>query len=141
MTGTIPVSLLPTLIAAVDRIIPADAFPSASQNGVVTFIDRIFSDDLRTTAEPFVAGLAALDAESRARHGSAFAQLTTQEQDQLLTQIERGDTASVWSGSAARWFDQLVQLTHEGYYADPSNGANLECISWKMVGFEPGRRP
>ena len=47
-------------------------------------------------------------------------------QVELLRRIENGD-----------FFELMVTLTNEGYYTDPSNGSNLNGVSWKMIGYDP----
>ena len=33
-------------------------------------------------------------------------------------------------------FARLVELAHEGFYADPGNGGNRDAVSWRMIGYE-----
>lgn len=129
-----------TLTALVDRIIPKDDWPSASENNVVPFIWNLLGHERRGDQAFVVAGLQALDVESAKRFSTTFAEAPAESQDALLTDIEKNRTQIDWPIAAARWFELLVSITQEGYYADRSNGANLEHVSWKMVGFEP-RRP
>jgi hypothetical protein len=129
---------LRTLDALIDRIIPKDDFPSASENGVGNFIRQILKTDLKHRAEEARLGLKSLNDEATVSKNQSFANLSADEQDQLLRIIEFGeDTRAVWPIPPKRFFEWIVQLTNEGYYADPSNGANLDCISWRMIGYEP----
>ena len=36
------------------------------------------------------------------------------------------------------WFRQLVELTAEGFWADPGNGGNRDARSWAMIGYRHG---
>lgn len=129
---------LSVLIALIDRIIPKDDYPSASENGVVNFIANLLSGDLKDRAQEVVAGLDSLNEESLAAHGRGFVELTDAQKDALLLQMdEEEDFLAVWPIAPARFFSLMVRLTNEGYYADPGNGANVEGISWRMVGYEP----
>ncbi len=140
MTHHPPLQQSLTLTAVIDRIIPADDYPSASENGVLVFLDRLLATDLASQRDLVNAGLVAIDAEAQSRHGLPFASLDADRQDALLTDIEANRVSTAWSVDARTWFQLLVRLTNEGYYADPGNGANLDRASWKMIGFDP-RRP
>jgi len=77
-----------TLQALVDRIIPADDYPSGWQVGVGDFIERILATDLKSS-EPLVeAGLNLLQQESHARHGGTdFPDLPLAAQDALIEDL------------------------------------------------------
>jgi gluconate 2-dehydrogenase subunit 3-like protein len=115
-----------TLVALIDCIIPADEFPSASQNGVVDYLDRILDSDLRDRAADVGDGLVSLDREATARHGRAFAELDDASRVTMLRAIE-----------GSPFFELMVTLANEGYYTDPTNGSNLDAVSWKMIGYDP----
>lgn len=114
---------LETFRAVLDRIIPADDFPSATDNGVDRFILDLCDAGLVAQPDGIVQGLAALD---QATDGP-FERLSAFEQDEILSGLDREE-----------WFKMLCELAAEGYYADPANGANPDAISWKMVGYRPG---
>jgi hypothetical protein len=118
-----------TLRATIDRIIPADDFPSASQAGGMRFIDRLFRSDLAHRVDELRELLDAIDAAAQTTHRRSFESLNPTEQDALLQAIERS--------TAGRHFAWLVEVVNEGYYADPGNGGNDGAVSWKMVGYEP----
>jgi hypothetical protein len=127
---------LATLRAAMDRIVPGDEFPSASEAGVEGYIRRQLQGDLRSSAPTFVLGLEAIENESKRQFNRTFSKLALQEQDDLLRDIEAGRVAD-WPIPAREFFFMLRDLTIEGYYADPGNGGNLNEISWRMIGFNP----
>ena len=58
-----------TLAALCDQIIPADDFPSASQAGVVTYIDRQLGRHYQCHQDAYRNGLDEVDALSRQRFG------------------------------------------------------------------------
>jgi hypothetical protein len=127
-----------TLVAAIDRIIPADDYPSASQAGVDVYIERQLAGDLAHRAIEVCEGLNGLDAESLASFDRHFDELDELRQDRTLAALEREEIAAVWSVSAPEFFRLLIELTTEGYYADPANGGNRGALSWKMIVWEPG---
>ncbi len=126
-------SLHPALPALLDRLIPADEFPSATQNGVLDFWNSILDDEKQDAHN---GALDALDAEAQARFAQPFAVLQVLEQDAILDDIEAERTQTKWPCSPRAWLQQAANLAAEGFYADPSNGANPERASWNMVGFK-----
>ena len=114
-----------TLTAAIDRMVPADDFPSASQAGCVDFLLRLIQ--LEHLEDTYRAGLDALEARAL-KYGGSFADLTPDRQDAHL----QGHLPK----EQRRFIELLARQTIEGYYADPGNGGNRDCVSWTMVGFE-----
>jgi hypothetical protein len=128
-----------TLAALIDRIIPPDDYPSASQNGVGKYIEGILGAELAYRLEEVLLGLQSLEEESNERFKTPFTGLSTTQQDELLRDLEAdGPTRAVWGHPARRFFELMVTLTNEGYYTSPNFGANPQMISWKMIGYETG---
>jgi hypothetical protein len=125
-----------TLRAVVDRIIPADDYPSAWQAGVGDYLALQFERDLLPRLKDYSAGLTALKAESAARFQQSFALLSNEEQDTLLSQIEQGEVLTEWPLDPRQFFNLLVRTTAEGFYSDPEQGGNRDRVSWIMTGFE-----
>lgn len=149
------------LKAAVDTIIPADELsPSGSQCGVVDFIDcelagsygegaRLYREgpvakgkpehgyqlDL-TPREFFRQGIAAADAWAEARFGARFAALDEAQRQAAFTEIDSG-AAHFQNFEAREFFDALLQIVMEGFFADPYYGGNRDMAGWKMIGY-PG---
>ncbi|TXH99726.1 MAG: gluconate 2-dehydrogenase subunit 3 family protein [Rhizobium sp.] len=114
---------LETFRAVLDRIIPADDYPGALDNGVDGFILLLWGAGLVTDPKAIDQGLLELDSQT----SGGFAALSPETQDGLLA--ERADED---------WFRMLCELAAEGFYADPANGANPDAVSWRMVGYRPG---
>jgi gluconate 2-dehydrogenase gamma chain len=70
--------------------------------------------------------------------GKRFADLSSEQQDELLRNLETGKVDLKVVG-AAEFFNLLLQNTMEGYFADPIYGGNRDMTGWKLVGF-PGTR-
>jgi hypothetical protein len=126
-----------TLHALVDRIIPADDYPSGWQAAVGDFIARILATDLKNSAGLVEAGLVLLQQESHARHaGTDFADLPPAVQDALIEDVLASKTVVQWIDVEPRQFALLlIELTQQGYYSDPENGGNRHAISWQMIGY------
>jgi gluconate 2-dehydrogenase gamma chain len=149
------------IVAAVDTIIPADDLsPSGSECGVATFIDRQLASAwgggakmyrsgpfLRgkpeqgyqlalTPREFFMAGIAATNEWCRKTCGKDFDRLPTSARIDALKTLEEGK-ADLGHLSARQFFNALLTITMEGFFADPIYGGNRNMASWKMQGF-PG---
>ncbi len=122
--------LLVALRAVLDRLIPTDEFPGALAAGTDDYVVRALLGDSARELPLIIAGLARLDALALAHHSpaSTFAALRPVQQDELLRSPEvAGDP----------FFHRLVDLAHEGFYADPGNGGNRDALSWQMLGYDP----
>lgn len=149
------------LEAAADTIIPADALsPSASQCGVIDFIDcelagpygegaRLYRDGPIRKGKPehgyqlgltprefFAQGIAAAQAWTEARFGRSFATLGETERGEALEAMERGKAEFTGFG-AREFFEALLAIVMEGFFADPYYGGNRDLAGWKMLGY-PG---
>jgi hypothetical protein len=99
-----------TVTAAAERIIPRSDTPGATDAGVTAFIDHMLAHwyDPRDR-DRVLAGLAGLDARSRALGGRDFVALAEREQEALLAAID-GEASS-----HDHWFATLKFLTVWGY--------------------------
>jgi len=147
--------------AAADMLIPADELsPSGSECGVATFIDRqlagaygagarLYRDGPFTKAKPgfgyqlplnprefFRAGIAAANEWSRKTSGKDFDRLPGAEREAALKSMEDGKAE--FAGLNSRmFFNALLDISMEGFFADPIYGGNRDMAAWKMVGY-PG---
>lgn len=126
-----------TLRSALDRIIPADGYPSAWDAGVGDYLSRQLASDLSDLLDSYRTGIDCLERESVARFGAGFAALDSSRQDELLAILERGEVVSSWPISPSQFVEMLARHAAEGFYGDPGSGGNRDCVSWTMVGFDP----
>lgn len=110
-----------TLRAILDRIIPQDEDPGATDLGVDDYVLAQLAGDARTEAESIRAGVKAVLLASARR----FPSLGPMGQDGILAQFE-----------TQPWFRVLCELAAEGFYADPGNGGNRDARSWAMIGYQ-----
>ncbi len=121
-----------TLATICDQIVPEDEFPSASQAGVLTYIDRQLVRHYRRHRDAYRAGLERANAISRLRFGKEMTTLTAPQQLQVVIAIEKQDPA---------FFNLVRSHTFEGYYGSPRHGGNRDAASWRMLGLaEPPLR-
>ena len=150
------------IAAAVDTIIPADELtPSGTDCGLAVFIDRQlaggFGNGARlyrqgpflpgkpelgyqlalTPREFFRAGIVAANAWSTKTYGKEFDRLTPAQREEAFKAMESGKAEFNGGFTSAFFFDNLLQLCMEGFFADPMYGGNKDKIAWKMIGF-PG---
>ncbi len=116
-----------TLAAICDQIVPADDFPGASQAGVLTYIDRQLARHYRRYRNNYRDGLEQADAISRKRFGRDLAELPTQQQFELVSDLSQQNPG---------FFNLVRSHTLEGYYGAPRHGGNREAVSWRMLGMD-----
>jgi gluconate 2-dehydrogenase gamma chain len=127
------------LQAIVARLIPADENgPGAAEAGAAHYIDRALSGPLRSFREAYAAGLAALDAYALSSKGAAFVKLPADQQDAILTDLEK-NAASGFSPDAATFFNLVRTHTIQGTFCDPYYGGNANFIGWDLIAY-PGIR-
>ncbi|WP_312240027.1 gluconate 2-dehydrogenase subunit 3 family protein [Pantoea sp.] len=149
--------------AIVDRLIPADELSMGGKEaGCAVFIDRQLQGFYGTFERLYMQGpfhegtvqqgdQSPLVPQQRYRQGIAalnryvkkvsqkdFADLTPQQQDDLLLAME-GGKVHFEGFDAQSFFIEVLNNTMEGFFADPIYGGNKEMTSWKMLGF-PGAR-
>lgn len=144
------------LAALADVLIPEDDFPSATQAGVVDFIDLQLAGPYGKGAGlylqgPFREGTpeqgyqaphppAALIRNGIARlegSGARLVDLDTAEREEFAGRLSEGEGFDLGDVPASTLFDEIWSLVKEGYFADPIYGGNKDYAGWRMVGF-PG---
>ena len=95
-----------------ERVIPTTDTPGAIAAGVPAYIEELLGQwALPADVAPLVAGLAAIDARSRADYGTAAALAKPDQQDKLLT-LAMNDGFP----DGAAFFEKFRQLVITGYY-------------------------
>lgn len=142
------------LAAVCDVFIPQDDYPSASQAGVVDYIDLQLATGYGQGAGLYMKGPFPEGTPQQGyqlpyppaqliRRGIAAAR--DEEDVTTLQGLDRADyvqrlserTDPLGDTPATTFFTELLSLTNEGYFADPIYLGNHNYAGWKMVGF-PG---
>lgn len=98
------------LNAILDRLIPAsDEMPGAGQAGTADYLDGVIGQSARLS-RLFNTGLRGIESAAVGR-GASFAELTGDQQDEILRQIEDSDST---------FFETLLMHTYNGYYSNPT---------------------
>jgi gluconate 2-dehydrogenase gamma chain len=127
------------LDAIVARLIPTDANgPGATEARAARYIDRALGGALASFRDAYRAGLAAVDAYARSSKGAAFTQLSTPNQDAVLSDLER-NAATGFTGGSAAFFNVVLGHTIQGTFCDPYYGGNDRFVGWDLIGY-PGVR-
>jgi len=154
-----------TVEAIADRLVPADELSiGGKEAGCAVYIDRqlvgSFGTSSRlytkgpfmpglptqgyqapdTPAERYRTGLAAFNAWTRDNKGGRrFAELSPDDQDATLGDLEAGKITLSNDVDAKSFFNLVLSNVMEGFFADPIYGGNRDMASGKMLGF-PGAR-
>src|SRR5262245_64294969 len=79
-----------TLEAIVARLIPADENgPGAAEARAAHYIDRALGGPLASARKAYAEGLAAINAYAQDTKGAPFAKLAAQDQDRVLSEMEK----------------------------------------------------
>lgn len=144
------------LTALVDRIIPADDFPSASQAGVVDYIDFQLATAWGKGSGlymegPFFPGTPEQGyqlpyapaefyrkalAEIMGDDPKRFPGQSDEEKDAFVERLSNGEV-KLGDIPGRTFFESLRANVMEGYFADPVYNGNRDYIGWRMIGF-PG---
>lgn len=144
------------LASMADVLIPEDDAPSASQAGVVDFIDLQLAGPYGQGAGLFLEGpfedgapeqgwQTAHTPASLIRNGIArlesgetrLVDLDAQQRKDFVTRLSEGDGFDLGDVPVQTLFDEIWALVKEGYFSDPIYGGNKDYAGWRMVGF-PG---
>lgn len=119
------------LEAVVARLIPTDANgPGAAEAHAATYIDRALAGALASSRQAYAEGLAAIDDLAQSTKGSPFAKLSAQDQDAILSSVEKESPV---------FFNLVRAHTIQGTFCDPYYGGNASFAGWDLIGY-PGVR-
>lgn len=105
-----------------------------------TDIERYGYQSLLTPAEVMRLGLAAVDRMAQESFGSRFAELSEDQQDQIIGAMADGEATGFEPLSGETFFQVLRRLTSEGMFSDPVYGGNRDLVGWKLLGYPGAQR-
>lgn len=112
-----------TTVAVMSRLLPGTIPPEA----LAAFVDEHYDQQLGVANETVgvmpreelvPAGFGVIDAAAQARHGRAFADVSDEQQDQILLQAESGELEGERFDSST-WFEMVRFLALLGLGSDP----------------------
>jgi len=116
-----------TLTALCDQIIPADDWPSASQAGVLTFIDRQLTGPYRRHRKAYRQGIESTAKLAQSRFNTELAKCSPAQQFEIAQALEHQNPA---------FFALVRNHTMQGYYGSPRHGGNKDGVSYRMLGLD-----
>ena len=127
-----------TAAALFERIFPADEDgPGAQEIGAVAYLDRALAGVYRDQVEHYRLGLGALDGAAKGRFGVPLADCRPEDQDALISDLERGTLPNFRVPDQRAFFWTLREHAREGLFSDPAHGGNRDKLGWKFLG-HPG---
>jgi gluconate 2-dehydrogenase gamma chain len=127
--------------ALTERLMPgAPGKPGARDAGVLNYIDLALAGAYADLQDFYRRGCEALDAHCRKAHGKSFVQLSTGQQDAVISAMIEGKAPSFTWPTSQAFFNTVRTHTMEGMFADPVYGGNKNFAGWRLVGF-PGAQP
>lgn len=130
-----------TLSAVVERLLPGPSgggMPSAATAGVAGYIDgQLALPTFRGLSRMMRAGMQFIDKTAQREAGTAFHELPAERQDRVLKAFQTGTVGHGMRFPQARFFDQLLRFSLEGYLGAPEHGGNRDACVWKALSIDP----
>jgi len=127
------------LEAIVARLIPTDENgPGATEARAAHYIDRALAGPLASSRAAYAMGLAAIDEYAQRSKGALFSNLSAEDQDAVLRDMEK-NIATGFSPSSSVFFELIRTHTIQGTFCDPYYGGNANFVGWDLIGY-PGIR-
>jgi hypothetical protein len=103
-------------------------------------ISRYGYQSILSPQEIYQRGIEYVDAYAQSLFEDDFIALSSEQQDQILTDMDE-DTATGFGGPSARaFFTQLRNDTIEGMFGDPTYDGNRNLVGWKLIGYPGAQR-
>src|SRR5215212_650288 len=93
-----------------------------------------------TPQEVYRRGLDFVDAYAQSQFEKNFVDLTADQQDSILTDMEADKATDFQGPSGKAFFTQLRNDTIEGMFSDPMYGGNRDLVGWKLIGYPGAQR-
>jgi gluconate 2-dehydrogenase gamma chain len=138
---------------------------TSNQDGGVVWvkkseIERYGFQSPLSPLERYRNGIASVNRYANEKFGANFADLTEDQQDQILGAMEKGEADFSASSpgqtgtpqpatpgigespdpTAKQFFDMLQGDTVQGMFADPAYGGNKDMIGWRQIGYPGSQR-
>ena|SRR3989442_11136069 len=120
-----------TLLAVMERIVPADDFPGATDAGAIDYAEWVNRQPWFQSVYPrFAAGLGLLDSLALGLWGRPFPRCRAEEQDVVLQRLQ-----AIPHPAVQRFFGMVVKMTLAGFLCSPDYGGNRGRVGWSYIGF------
>ncbi len=123
------------LSAAVERLLPG-----ANEAGVLAYMNHWLGQEPFVPVRNYLAhGAKHLDGVSKKKKKKPFVKCSGTAQDEILKMFAHGKV-KVGKFNGNTFFQQLMELTLEGFLSDPRYGGNRDRVGWQFVGIPDGLR-
>ena len=124
-----------TLAAAMDRLLPG-----AKDAGAAEYLNFwLKTDPFRPLRGFFDKGASALDEAAGRKGKKLFTELDAKAQDEIIRMFI-DNKAGMRGFRTYTFIESLMEMTMEGYLADPKYGGNKDKAGWKFIGLPDGLR-
>ncbi|MEA2595317.1 MAG: gluconate 2-dehydrogenase gamma chain [Thermomicrobiales bacterium] len=103
-------------------------------------ISRYGYQSVLSPQEVYRRGLEFVDAYAQSQFQKDFVDLTAEQQDQILTDMDEDKVTGFEGPSGRAFFTQLRNDTIEGMFGDPMYGGNRDLVGWKLIGYPGAQR-
>lgn len=103
-------------------------------------IDRYGYQSVLTFRDMYRAGIPAVNNYAMQEFGSEFADLSEDQQEQIVGDMEAGEATGFTDPSAEDFFELLRTHTIEGMFSDPAYGGNRDMVGWRLIGYPGAQR-
>lgn len=109
-------------------------------------IERYGYQSIYTPREDMRMGLAALDRFANEEYEDDFADLSEEEQDEIImTMLEEAEEETALEKAFTpltpiAFFKAMMLYTNQGMFADPLYGGNRNMVGWRLVGYPGAQR-
>jgi gluconate 2-dehydrogenase gamma chain len=93
-----------------------------------------------TPQQEYRMGLGAVDKYAQAKFGAKFVELSEQNQDSILLDMQQDQATGFDKPTATGFFKTLLKHTTQGFFADPAYGGNRNMVGWKLIGYPGAQR-
>jgi gluconate 2-dehydrogenase gamma chain len=125
----------PTVDAVVETILPG-----AEDAGVPDYMAYwLAQKPFESTRRYLLRGLREIDKRAARQFKQPFAGCKRQEREAVLKPFAEGKVNAKQLNGAI-FYQQLVELTLEGYLSDPKYGGNRKRVGWRFIGIPDGLR-
>lgn len=112
-----------------------DAVPVAVEE-----VGRYGYQSVLSPQEIYRRGLEFVDGYAQGLFQQDFVDLSAEQQDQILTDMDEGRVTGFEGPSGEAFFTQLRNDTIEGMFGDPMYGGNRDLAGWKLIGYPGAQR-
>lgn len=103
-------------------------------------VSRYGYQSVLTPQDIYRRGLGFVDAYTQEQFESNFIDLSEEQQDSVITDLQSGDATGFNGPSALAFFAQLRNDTIGGMFADPMYGGNQDMAGWRLIGYPGAQR-